>query len=355
MKTTAFGLLCLAVLFLVGACGAEPSPTPDGVATQVAQQQAVAATLTAAVPTRTVAPSATATAPAPTHTASPLPSATRTLAPSPAASATSTPPPAPTLAPTRTPQPTATPPVTWKPEPYTVVGVAPGDVLNVRAGPGVDHAVVGTIPPHGMGVQVGEPGQKVGPATWVPVWYRGITGWSNRSYLAQQVGSLDPDAAAVAARAIMALRDRDMETLAALAHPEQGIRFSPYTYVTDEHLVFSAAEIPGLLSDPAVYLWGTFDGSGAPIEYTFLDYYGRFVYDVDFAQPEIVGFDETVGRGNTLNNIAEYYPGALTVEYHFSGFDPQYGGMDWKSLRLVLSKVGTTWVLVGIVHDEWTI
>jgi hypothetical protein len=88
---------------------------------------------------------------------------------------------------------------------------------------------------------------------------------------------------------------------------------------------------------------------------TFQDYYARFVYDVDFAQPEVVGFDETVGRGNTINNIATVYPLAVTVEYHFEGFDPQYAGLDWRSLRLVLEEYGGDWVVVGIVHDEWTI
>ena len=68
-----------------------------------------------------------------------------------------------------------------------------------------------------------------------------------------------------------------------------------------------------------------------------------------------VGFDQTVGQGNTINNIIEVYPEAVVVEYHFEGFDPQYAGMDWRSLRLVFEESGGTWYLVGIVHDEWTI
>jgi hypothetical protein len=79
------------------------------------------------------------------------------------------------------------------------------------------------------------------------------------------------------------------------------------------------------------------------------------VYDVDLAQPEEVGFGEVIGKGNTINNIAEVWPDAVTVEYHFSGFDPQYGGMDWRSLRLVFEPEEGAWRLVGIVHDEWTI
>jgi len=43
------------------------------------------------------------------------------------------------------------------------------------------------------------------------------------------------------------------------------------------------------------------------------------------------------------------------VEYHFPGIDPQYGGLDWRSLRLVFQQSGGEWYLVGIIHDQWTI
>jgi hypothetical protein len=45
----------------------------------------------------------------------------------------------------------------------------------------------------------------------------------------------------------------------------------------------------------------------------------------------------------------------VTIEYYFSGFDPQYGGMDWRSLRLVFIKDSNNWYLAAIVHGEWTI
>jgi hypothetical protein len=213
---------------------------------------------------------------------------------------------------------------------------------------------VSTIPSYGMGVQVGDPGQEVDGAVWVPVQYQGIFGWVNSSYLARQVGSIEEGIAARAVQTIMAIKNQDMTTLATLVHPGKGVRFSPYTYVTDDDLVFEATKVSKLLSDPTVYRWGVFDGSGEPINLTFRQYYNRFIYDVHFVQPHVVGFDEPVGMGNTINNIADVYPGAVTVEYHFEGFDPQYAGMDWRSLRLVLEEKDGIWYLVGVVHDEWT-
>ena len=55
-----------------------------------------------------------------------------------------------------------------------------------------------------------------------------------------------------------------------------------------------------------------------------------------------------------INNIPDFYPGGMMVEYHFPGIDPEYGGLDWRSLRLVFIPYGEDWFLVGVVHDEWT-
>ncbi|WP_268240815.1 hypothetical protein [Paenibacillus albidus] len=43
------------------------------------------------------------------------------------------------------------------------------------------------------------------------------------------------------------------------------------------------------------------------------------------------------------------------MEYHYDELDPQFAGMDWQSLRLVFGKEGSQWVLMGIIHDQWTI
>ncbi len=154
---------------------------------------------------------------------------------------------------------------------------------------------------------------------------------------------------------VEALRDRDMERLSAMVHPVKGVRFSPYAFVQDSDLVFKPDQLISLLSDPTKYMWGYYDGSGLPIEMTFEEYYGRFVYDQDYANAEQVSYNERIGPGNTIDNSLEYYPGASVVEYHFSGFDPALGGMDWKSLRLVFQQEGSVWYLVGIIHDEWTV
>ncbi|MCH8274908.1 MAG: hypothetical protein IH851_08965 [Armatimonadetes bacterium] len=155
---------------------------------------------------------------------------------------------------------------------------------------------------------------------------------------------------------VSALEAKDIGRLASLVHPEKGVRFSPYAYVDVEtDLTFTSEEVAGLLDDPETYTWGAFDGSGDPIEWTSAQYFHAFVYPHDYAEAEEVGFNEQLGNGNTINNISDVYPDGNYVEYHFSGFEEEYEGMDWQSLRLVFEEFEGTWYLVGIINDEWTI
>ena len=152
------------------------------------------------------------------------------------------------------------------------------------------------------------------------------------------------------------LKNKDMEGLSNFIHPTEGVRFSPYGYVdVDNHQVFSAEEVADLANDTGFYIWGDYDGSGESIELDFNDYFNEFIFDEDFFNPQIIGNNVTVSEGNTLDNIKEVYPNGHFVEFHFEGIDPQYEGMDWRSLKLVFEAVDGDWYLVGIVHDQWTI
>ncbi|WP_100407307.1 hypothetical protein [Bacillus solitudinis] len=152
------------------------------------------------------------------------------------------------------------------------------------------------------------------------------------------------------------LHDKDIQSLAEKVHPEKGVRFTPYGYVDENSdQVFLKNEIVERWEDNSVYNWGAFDGTGDPIELTFKEYYDEFVYDVDYIDAEEIAINERLGQGNTLDNSQQVYPEAMIVEYHFPGFEEQYEGMDWRSLRVVMEETNGQWYLVGLIHDEWTI
>lgn len=157
-------------------------------------------------------------------------------------------------------------------------------------------------------------------------------------------------------RVLELLKDKDMDDLSDFIHPTKGVRFSPYGYVdVENHLVFTTDQVDDLEDDTEIYTWGSYDGSGEDIDLSFNDYYDDFIFDVDFSDPELIGNNVIIGIGNTLVNIEEVYPDGHFVELHFKGFDPQYEGIDWRSLRLVFEEVDGDWYLVAIIHDEWTI
>lgn len=152
---------------------------------------------------------------------------------------------------------------------------------------------------------------------------------------------------------VTALAQRDMAMLARLVHPDKGLRLSPYACVELEtDLRFQARRLSTLMADREPHIWGSADGSGKPIHLRFSDYFAAYVYDRDFVRAPDVAYNTTIGGGNTGNNLAEAYPRALFVEYHFPASAAEF---DWSSLRLVFEPKGGVWFLVGIVHDQWTI
>ena len=152
------------------------------------------------------------------------------------------------------------------------------------------------------------------------------------------------------------IKSNDMNTLSTFVHPTKGLRFTPYENIDLQNdKVFMVAQVAGLANDTQIYTWGSYDGSGDPIDLNFNDYYNLYIYNEDFINPHIIGNNMTIGTGNMINNIATEYPNGQFIEFHFTGFDPQYEGIDWTSLRLVFEDVGGTPYLVGIVHGQWTI
>ncbi len=152
------------------------------------------------------------------------------------------------------------------------------------------------------------------------------------------------------------IKAKDMKGLSTYVHPTNGLRFSPYPNVdlkTDQ--VFTAQQVAGLVQDTKEHLWGHYDGSGEPIKLSFNDYYDKFIYDVDFANPHMIGNNVAIGKGNSIDNVKQAYPKGYFVEFYFTGFDPQYEGMDWRSLKLVFEDVNGVWYLVSIIHGQWTI
>ena len=152
-----------------------------------------------------------------------------------------------------------------------------------------------------------------------------------------------------AEQVLQALKWQDWPRLAEYVHA-QGLRFTPYGYVTDADRKFTREQVRRLRLDSTIYEWGTDYASDEKLQFGFQTYYQRYIYDRDYQQAPQQGMDTRLGVGNTIDNTRAYYPGSRVVEYHFPG-----SGSDWSSLRLVFMRDNGVWRLAGIVHDQPTI
>jgi len=152
------------------------------------------------------------------------------------------------------------------------------------------------------------------------------------------------------------LDKKEYTRLADFFHPTEGVRFTPYGYIdTTQDIKFTKDQFLSQLKNKSKQHWGSYDGSGDPINLTVEEYFKKFVYDVKFLQPEKLSVNKTLGQGNSLDNLSSIYSGASYTESYFSGFDKRYGGMDWRSLKLIYKILDGKLYLVGIVHGQWTI
>lgn len=151
------------------------------------------------------------------------------------------------------------------------------------------------------------------------------------------------------------IRDRDWAALAGAVHPDKGVTFTPYSSVSDSDLCFTSESVASFGSDSKVYLWGSYDGSGAPMSLTVEEYFDQFVSNADYTRAPFLAVDRVISSGNAVENVADAYPDARFVELYYSGLDEAKEGFDWCALKLVFEPVDGTLMLVGIIHSEWTI
>ena len=166
-----------------------------------------------------------------------------------------------------------------------------------------------------------------------------------------------PDSTAVLQLAddiLQALKKEDYQSIGDAVGNEGKVRFSPYGMADSLQNTLSKIE---LYSSTSVEMaWGNFDGSGAPIQLSIDNYFKKFVYNQDYASDPTVQvvYNRFIGSGNSINNLKAFYPNHHFVEYYYPG-TAEKDHMDWSCLRLVFKKEGDLFLLVGIVHDQWTI
>lgn len=135
------------------------------------------------------------------------------------------------------------------------------------------------------------------------------------------------------------------------------VLFYPYSYVLKgEAQMRSFGSLFSVDQAGEVLTWGISDGEGDPIVMTVSAYFKRFINDVDYlGDRDEMHIGEMKQRGNSLVNVKELFPDAHVVELYRGPRNPNMGEMDWRSLGLVFKEIKEEFILIGLIHNEWTI
>ena len=173
-----------------------------------------------------------------------------------------------------------------------------------------------------------------------------------------EIPTITSDLAVVktACEAVELIKSQNFEKLSDMIHPEDGVYFAPYSYIDkNASMHFTSEQVKNFAADNTSYLWGITDGEGAPINLTPKQYFEKYVFAHDYTKAPVIGHDTIIKSGNSIENVKDVFPDCEFVEFHFPGFDEQFNGMDWSTLRIVFREYEGTYKIVAIINAQWTI
>lgn len=227
---------------------------------------------------------------------------------------------------------------------YAVVLVGEDDVLNVRAGAGVEHEIVETLPPASTELTATGREQTVGGHRWVEILRTTGegSGWVNAFYLTELVSPMgfcrDSEVEDLLVELRLALASQDGDALFAAVSPVRGlsVRFVPNGNV--HH--FTDGEAREMFETSDSLDWGAHPYTGEQV-------HGSFEQLVRENLSSVLEGPNTVRACNELPLGGVAYDANWPSEYanfnfyalHFPG-TASYDGLDW-----------VTWV-VGVDYSE---
>lgn len=303
-------------------------------------------------------PAPTNTPPSPLETATPIPTLTATVTLAVATSTVATLPPQVTATNTSAP-PVATstslPPVTGINNPYAVILVNPGDVLNIRSAAGAGNTIVGSLQPAAVGVNRTGPASSAGGDRWVEIQNpTGGTGWVNANFLTEQVVSSTFCSDTRVSDLLNSLRtaflNSNGDLLSSLVSPVHGLDLRLWRWGTVAN--YSPEEASWVFDSEYVVSWGPAPGSGMETNGTFSE------------QPlpklqEVFGANYSLHCNDTLDLATfstEPWPREYSNVNFYTVFKPgsdQYGGLDWRAWTVGIEYVQGKPTLFALINFQW--
>ncbi len=231
---------------------------------------------------------------------------------------------------------------------YQVSFVDSNDTLNVRSGPGVGYEIVGELAPDAVGVELTGLEQFIDTSTWVSVQKNGVAGWVNSRFLSEQTDSQmfcqNEEVKVLLAELETAVRNRDSNHFARLAHPERGLQMHLDWW--NPKIRLNGDQLSQIFTNEVSYAWGIADGSGNTINGTFREIVLP-LFDRDLlATTELACND--IPHGGTAGYVR--LPDGYDPINHFAHYRP--GEFEWGTWVVGVEQWQGEWYLSYFVHYD---
>jgi hypothetical protein len=236
--------------------------------------------------------------------------------------------------------------------PYAVVGVASGDVLNIRGGAGINFAVVGSYPSNTANVMKTGLTQTGDGAEWWQVQKDGTLGWVNSSYLteyvAQDVFCADMRVNALIDQLKGSMLQSNGDMFGALVSPKHGASVNFWRDVPP--VVYNSASARNVFSDATIYNWGTSPAGGPTgTSGTFAQVVQADLVDVFNSSYQLGCDNPSYASGMSANP----WPNT-NIHYYSIVKPPSSAVFDWKVWLIGFEYVDGKPYLYSTVHYIWS-
>jgi len=238
--------------------------------------------------------------------------------------------------------------------PYAVTLIARNDVLNIRAGAGVNNPIIGSFARDAVNVMRTGPSQQADGAEWVEVLLPdGVNkGWVNSNYLIEYVSRetfcADARIPSLIEQLKQAVTSSNGTLLGSLVSEKHGLNMNYWASSTTVNYTSITAQT--VFSDAQSINWGSGGGSGIGDVGTFAQIVQPQLVEV-LNSPYQLNCDEIV-YGASYTNVLQYQYANTNIHF-YSVIKPPTNVMDWKVWLVRIEYVNGQPYLFGTVHYVW--
>ena len=238
---------------------------------------------------------------------------------------------------------------------YAVINVFPDDMLNIRSGPGVENALVGTLQPNQSGLTRTGKSSSVGEDTWIEIENpNGGTGWVDANFLTEAV---DPASFCADARVNTLIENLESavnasndDILASLIHSLHGLDVRLWRYGTVAN--YTREEASWVFESEYEVNWGPAPGSGENTLGTFSEAVLPKLQDV-FSANYSLHCNDTLDLATF--SVEPWPPEYANINFYtvYKPGTEQNGGLDWRAWTVGVEYVEGQPYLFALIHYQW--